>query len=163
VCLLFDIPLPLSFVRDHTRTCSENGEQVNAKQVEKELERLVIKGSGTEDLLSLFTVSELGIFFDYLRRRAKADGLASVLKKYKTASEFSTVVKKWAKSIMALRKGTPARAEYDKDVNESRRQYYRKEKEKSGPKAVPPKGQEAGVGLNRSAKPVKTPTKRRHK
>jgi hypothetical protein len=135
----------------------------NAKQVEKELERLVIKGSGTEDLLSLFTVSELGIFFDYLRRRAKADGLASVLKKYKTASEFSTVVKKWAKSIMSLRKGTPARAEYDKDVNESRRQYYRKEKEKSGSKAVPPKGQEAGVGLNRSAKPVKTPTKRRHK
>ncbi len=26
--LLFDIPLPLSFVRNHTRTCSECGEQV---------------------------------------------------------------------------------------------------------------------------------------
>src|SRR5215469_13261864 len=28
VCLLFDIPLPLSFVRNHTRTCSESGEQL---------------------------------------------------------------------------------------------------------------------------------------
>ena len=28
MCLLFDIPLPLSFVRNHTRTCAENGEQV---------------------------------------------------------------------------------------------------------------------------------------
>jgi len=30
VCLLFDIPLPLSFVRNHTRTCSEIGEQVKS-------------------------------------------------------------------------------------------------------------------------------------
>ncbi len=29
VCLLFDILLPLSFVRNHTRTCSECGEQVS--------------------------------------------------------------------------------------------------------------------------------------
>jgi hypothetical protein len=29
VCLLFDIPLPFAFVRNHTRTCSESGEQVN--------------------------------------------------------------------------------------------------------------------------------------
>ena len=136
---------------------------VNAAQVEKELERLVPEASQTEGLLGLFTVSELGIFFDYLRRTAEADGLASVLKKYRTASEFSTVVKKWAKSVMALREGTPARAEYDKDVNESRRQYYRKEKEKPEPNAVPPTGQQASVGLNRSAKPVKTPTKRKHR
>jgi len=30
VCLLFDIPLPLSFVRNHTWTCAESGEQVIA-------------------------------------------------------------------------------------------------------------------------------------
>jgi hypothetical protein len=29
VCLLFDILLPLSFVRNHTRTCSESGDQVS--------------------------------------------------------------------------------------------------------------------------------------
>lgn len=136
---------------------------VNAAQVEKELERLVPEASQTEELLGLFTVSELGIFFDYLRRKTEVDGLASVLKKYRTASEFSTVVKKWAKSVMALRDGTPARAEYDKDVNESRRQYYRKEKEKPESNALPPTGQQARVGLNRSPKPVKTPANRKHR
>jgi len=136
---------------------------VNAAQVEKELERLVPEASQTEELLGLFTVSELGIFFDYLRRKTEADGLASVLKKYRTASEFSTMVEKWAKSVMALRDGTPARAEYDKDVNESRRQYYRKENEKPESNALPPTGQQARVGLNRSAKPVKTLGKRKHR
>jgi hypothetical protein len=135
----------------------------DAKEVEKELERLVIKGSQTEDLLGLFTVSELGIFFDYLRRKTEADGLANVLKKYRKASEFSRVVKKWAESVMALRKETPARAEYDKDVKESRRQYYRKEKEKPEPNALPPTGQQASGGSKRSPKPVKTPTKRKHR
>jgi ATPase family associated with various cellular activities (AAA) len=136
---------------------------VNAAEVEKELERLVPEASQTEELLGLFTVSELGIFFDYLRRKTEAGGLASVLNKYRTASEFSTVVTKWAKSVMALREGTPARAEYDKDVNESRRQYYRKEKEKPESNALPPTGQQARVGLNRSPKPVKTPAKRKHR
>jgi hypothetical protein len=37
VCLLFDIPLPLSFVRNHTRTCSENGEQVTITDYRKAL------------------------------------------------------------------------------------------------------------------------------
>jgi RHS repeat-associated protein len=32
VCLLTDMLVPLSFVRNHTRTCSENGEQVNVYQ-----------------------------------------------------------------------------------------------------------------------------------
>lgn len=136
---------------------------VDAKQVEKELERLVINGSQTEGLLGLFTVSELGIFFDYLRRKAEADSLASVLKKYRTASEFSTVVKEWAKSVIALRKGTPARTEYDKDVNESRRQYYRKENEKPEPNALPSTGQQAGASLNRAPKPMNAPRKRKDK
>jgi hypothetical protein len=125
---------------------------VDAKQVEKELDRLVTNGSKTDDLLGLFTVSELGIFFDYLRRKAGAESLAGVLNKYGTASEFSRVVQEWAKSVLALRKGTPARAEYDKDVNESRRQYYRKEKEKSATTAGPPTGQRSGGELNRAPK-----------
>jgi hypothetical protein len=136
---------------------------VDAQQVEKELERLVTKGSRTEELLGLFTVSELGIFFDYLRRQARADGLVNVLKRFRTASEFSTVVAKWAKSVMALREGTPARTEYDKDVNESRRQYYRKEEGKPESNALLPTGQTASGALRRRRQPVKTSRKRKHK
>jgi len=136
---------------------------VDAQQVEKELERLVTEGSRTEGLLGLFTVSELGIFFDYLRRQARADDLVNVLKGFRTASAFSTVVAKWAKSVMALRKGTPARKEYDKDVNESRRQYYRKEKEKPERNAPLFAGQIASGDLRRGRKPVKTSRKRKHK
>jgi hypothetical protein len=136
---------------------------MDAKQVEKELDRLVTSGSKTADLLSLFTVSELGIFFDYLRRKAETDSLVGVLKKYGTALEFSRVVQEWSQKVLALRKGTPARAEYDKDVNESRRQYYRKEKEMSATTAVSPPGQPAGTDLNRAPKPSiarETQTKR---
>jgi hypothetical protein len=99
-------------------------------KVKDELVRLVAQPSKTEKLLNLFTVSELGIFFDHLRRIKNAENLLSALKKYSDATEFSQTVEAWAKNGIALRKGTSTRQEYDKDVKESRRQYYRKEKNK---------------------------------
>jgi hypothetical protein len=133
---------------------------IHAPEVEQELGRLVPQGSQTEELLNLFTVSEVGIFFDYLRRKANTDDLASALKKHGTATDFSQIASEWAQTVIGLREGTPARKEYDKDVKESRRQYYRKEKPE--PKTLPTTAQQA-LGPNRSPKPVKTPTKRKNK
>lgn len=98
----------------------------HAKEVETELARVVTSGSKTQKLLDLFTVSEVGIFFDHLRRTQKTRNLKAALEHY-TAPKFSEAVVAWANGI-ALREGSPTRIEYDKDVDRSRRQYYRREK-----------------------------------
>jgi hypothetical protein len=99
-----------------------------ADQVEVELRRLVRGGSDTERSLDLFTVSEVGIFFDHLRRIKGTEKLLTALRKFKDGSEFSRMVVGWAQSGIALRDTEPTRKEYDKDRQESRRQYYREEK-----------------------------------
>jgi hypothetical protein len=104
----------------------------NADKVEKELDRLVTSASVAERQLDLFTLSELGIFFDHLRRANRVDALLDALKNYRDSDGFSNEVVSWAKLVIALREGTATKEEYDgpkdPDVNASRRQYYRKEK-----------------------------------
>jgi hypothetical protein len=101
----------------------------DAEKVEKQLVALVAKGSTTEELLDLFTVSEIGIFFDHLRRANNVENLVRTLKKYKSKKEFAKVVADWAENGIALSKKSTKR-EYDEDVKGSRRQYYRKERDK---------------------------------
>jgi SpoVK/Ycf46/Vps4 family AAA+-type ATPase len=110
----------------------------NSEKVEKELNRLVSLGSDTEEQLDLFMLSELGTFFDHLRRAKKVDAkkvdtLLDVLKHYEKSDGFSNEVAKWAELVIALRKNTATRDEYNgpknPDVNASRRQYFRPEKQ----------------------------------
>jgi len=137
----------------------------DAEEVERQLIEMVAAASPTERQLDLFTVSELGTFFDHLKRVKKAISLRDALKSYKDGDELSKEVANWAKDVIALREGTPSRKEYDNasdsnaDVNASRRQYYRKEKEKAEPNALPLQEHQASVGL----KQMKTPTKRKRK
>jgi hypothetical protein len=133
----------------------------DSEEVARQLDGLVAAGSPTEGELDLFTVSELGTFFDHLKRAKKANSLVNALDKYKEGDQFSKEVASWAKNVIALREGTPTRKEYDNepnaDVNASRRQYYRKEKEKekAEPNALPPsgtpseRGPEAGENVNK--------------
>jgi hypothetical protein len=131
----------------------------DSEEVARQLDGLVAAGSPTERELDLFTVSELGTFFDHLKRAKKANSLVNALEKYKEGDQFSREVASWAKNVIALREGTPTRKEYDNepnaDVNASRRQYYRKEKEKAEPNALPPngtpseRGPEAGENVNK--------------
>jgi hypothetical protein len=99
----------------------------NSSRVEKHLIRLVPETSSTEKLLDLFTVSEIGIFFDHLRRTQGVPKLADALSKYRSISEFARIVEEWAKDCISLREGEPTRKEFNKDIRESRRQYYLKE------------------------------------
>jgi hypothetical protein len=99
----------------------------NAVDVEDKLNDLVAIGSTTEMLLDRFTVSELGIFFDYLRRANNSKDLIGALAKYENSSEFAEAVAEWAKDGIALSKES-TKKEYKDDVKASRRQYYRKEK-----------------------------------
>jgi SpoVK/Ycf46/Vps4 family AAA+-type ATPase len=100
---------------------------VDATKVEKKLVQLVARGSVTEKHLDLFTVSEIGVFFDHLRRINNGQNLSNALNKYKNPKEFSKVVAEWSKDVIGLREGEPTKEEYDDDVEGSRRQYYRKE------------------------------------
>ncbi len=105
----------------------------DSEKVEAQLEKLVDAGSATEKQLDLFTISELGTFFDHMKRAKKASSLADALGSYSDGKEFSKEVASWAENVIVLRKGAPTRNEYDgddsnADVDASRRQYYRKEK-----------------------------------
>jgi len=137
----------------------------DAEKVEERLKILVPAASPTAGQLDLFTVSELGTFFDHLKRAKKTNRLLDALKNYKNVDEFSKEVASWAKKVIALRAGTPTRKEYNKandpnaDVIASRRQYYCKEKEKPNT----PSGQKMIAGLNLSPKPAKPAAKRKHK
>jgi len=95
--------------------------------VEEELKRLVPNGSKAEQLLDLFTVSELAVFFDHLKRMYKVKTLLGALRECKTIKSFGTDVEEWAAGGIALRAGEPARKEFDVDFLASRRQYYLKE------------------------------------
>jgi hypothetical protein len=141
---------------------------VDAEEVEKRLSLLVAAASPTEHHLDLFTVSELGTFFDHLKRTNKANNLVNALKTYKDGDDFSKEVASWAKNVIALREGTPTKKEYDNDpnadVNASRRQYYRKE-EKNGltPKARQPAAPSGKRHPGTSPKSAKRPTHGRRK
>lgn len=95
--------------------------------VKSELDRLVRVGSSTERLLDLFTVAEMGIFFAHIRRLSGKENVIDALKNYKGIGDFQQAVSEWARYNISLRKGTLTRAEYEKDVKQSRRQYSRKE------------------------------------
>jgi hypothetical protein len=105
---------------------------VDAEKVEAQLDRLVATASSAESQLNLFTVSEIGVFFDHLKRTHAADSLTNALRTYKNPNDFSKEVATWATNVIVLREKTKTRAEYDgaddPDVKASRRQYYRKEK-----------------------------------
>lgn len=117
----------------------------DSKNVEAQLVRLVAEKSKTKKLLDLFTVSELGVFFDHLRRVKNTRSLVDALKKYAKPSEFAATVDAWSRKGIVLRKGTFTREEYDKDTKESRRQYYRKEQLLTGTHsmAAPPRHEQA--------------------
>jgi hypothetical protein len=106
----------------------------DAEEVEKQLEGLVSTASTTKRQLDLFTVSELGTFFDHLKRANDVDNLADALKKYSNEM-FSKEVAIWTENVIVLREKTATRDEYDKDENAdvyaSRRQYYRSEKDEN--------------------------------
>jgi hypothetical protein len=130
-----------------------------ADEVASKLEQQVDAGSSTERQLDLFTVSELGTFFDHLKRANKVHSLVGALEKYKNRDQFSKEVAAWATNVITLREGTPTKAEYDvdqdADVNASRRQYYRKERKKEKDKKQKPR--------HNLSKTTGAPKKRRRK
>jgi hypothetical protein len=95
-----------------------------AAEIRKELERLVPKGSGTEERLDVFTVAETGIFLDYLFRQTGQPSLLEALKELTDVSEFSKTVETWAKTSITLRTDSKILGEFQDDRNGSRRQYY---------------------------------------
>jgi hypothetical protein len=95
-----------------------------AEDISKELERLVPKGSGTEERLDVFTVAETGIFLDYLVRQTGQASLLEALRKLTDVSKFSKDVETWAETSITLRTGSKLLAEFQDDRNGSRRQYY---------------------------------------
>jgi hypothetical protein len=99
---------------------SERSKQIKEQTV-KELLRLVPDGSATEKRLDLFTVSELGIFLDHLRRRKGQ--LLDGLKQF-DISEFERLVNDWAATNITLRTESATLAEFEEDKKASRRQYY---------------------------------------
>ena len=100
----------------------------NEFKVEEQLSRLVQSGSKTESLLDLFTVSELGVFFDHLKRTRNVTSLLRALESFKDPDVFATAVGSWAKDGITLRKSeVVALKEFKKDLKASRRQYYLKE------------------------------------
>jgi SpoVK/Ycf46/Vps4 family AAA+-type ATPase len=98
------------------------------EQVEKELLRLVSDGSDTAKCLDRFTVAEVGIFLHHLCQRKSETNTLSALKQFGDASEFCKLVDDWASRSIILRTNSRTLAEFEKDVNESRRQYYPGEK-----------------------------------
>jgi len=99
------------------------------EKVEKKLNSLVSDGSRTGQLLNLFTVSEVGIFFDYLRRSSASKSLLGALETYGSPAKFSKAVEEWAKSGIGLREES-TKKEYADDFDASRRQYYHEEERK---------------------------------
>lgn len=92
-------------------------------EVKEELIRLAPIGSPAGKLFDSFTVSELGIFLDHLRRRRNSASILEALKEFKDEADFAPIVAGWAETSITLR-GRRTREEFDKDLKESRRQYY---------------------------------------
>jgi hypothetical protein len=97
-------------------------------EVEKELLKLVPDGSVGETLLDRFTVAEVGIFLHHLCERTKQPTTLAALKQYQDPAKFTTVLENWAATSITLRTKSRTLDEFQKDSNESRRQYYPGEK-----------------------------------
>lgn len=95
-----------------------------AAEIGKELERLVPKGSVTEERLDVFTVAETGIFLDYLFRQTGQASLLEALKRLTDVSTFAKTVETWAKTSITLRTDSKILGEFQDDRKGSRRQYY---------------------------------------
>ena len=100
----------------------------NPTDVETELLRLVPDGSDAAERLDLFTVDEVGIFLHHLCQRAKEKDYLGALRKFKDVAEFGKLVDEWAATSITLRTNSRAFTEFQKDFDESRRQYYPGEK-----------------------------------
>ena len=100
----------------------------NPTDVEAELSRLVPDGSDAAKLLDHFTVDEVGIFLHHPCQTAKQEDIVAALKEFKEVAEFAKVVDGWAATSITLRTNSRALAEFQKDFDESRRQYYPREK-----------------------------------
>ena len=100
----------------------------NATEIEKELLRLVQDGSDGERLLDRFTVAEVGIFLHHLCQRTKQAETLAALKQYQDPTEFTKQLEDWAATSITLRTKSRTLEEFEKDFNESRRQYYPGEK-----------------------------------
>jgi hypothetical protein len=94
------------------------------KEVEKELRRLVPRGSAAAKCLDYFTVAEVGIFLNHLSRLKGVTVVSSALKQFEDTSEFDSLVCDWARNSITLRTGGRAATEFAQDLKESRRQYY---------------------------------------
>lgn len=96
--------------------------------VEAELLRLAPGDSDAAKRLNLFTVAEVGIFLHHLCRRTKQPDVLAALKQYKDVAEFAKLVDDWAATSITLRTKSRTLTEFEKDFEESRRQYYPGEK-----------------------------------
>jgi hypothetical protein len=63
------------------------------------------------ELLDAFTVFEVGIFLDDLRRSKNKERVLEELQEFKDGSEFSAIVADWATTNITLRRGTRTREE----------------------------------------------------
>jgi hypothetical protein len=95
-----------------------------ADKVEKELKRLAPERSLTATRLNAFTVAEVGIFLDHLRRQKSKSTVHDALRQFQNNSNFSSIVDEWAATSITLRSKGQTIKEFGKDFNESRRQYY---------------------------------------
>ena len=100
----------------------------DAEQVQVELLRLAPNGCETAKCLDRFTVAEVGIFLHHLCQRKNHSNPLAALKQFKDASEFRKLVEDWAETSITLRTNSRTLTEFEKDLNESRRQYYPGEK-----------------------------------
>jgi len=99
----------------------------NADKVSKELSRLTADDQAAIRALDRFTVTEVGIFLDHLRRIQGQSELAVALSLFKPL-DFKTIVMDWAQKNITLREESMITAEHKQDLKGSRRQYYPKQK-----------------------------------
>ena len=97
------------------------------EEVEKELLRLVPVNPDARKTLDRFTVTEVGIFLDYLKRIQTNDDLRSALSRL-APPKFKKIAMEWSKTSITLRAGHRITTEYEDDLKASRRQYYPKQR-----------------------------------
>jgi AAA+ superfamily predicted ATPase len=102
----------------------QENQESDKREINKELLRLAPLGSDAAKRLDVFTVAEVGIFLDHLRRQKDRLTLLEALKEFKDVAAFGSIVDDWAATSITLRTGSRTLAEFEKDVKETRRQYY---------------------------------------
>jgi SpoVK/Ycf46/Vps4 family AAA+-type ATPase len=118
------------FLPPEDKSVQQNSEEEKEKkrlerqQIHEALRRLAPVGSGAGKRLDVFTVAEVGIFLDHLCRQKGGLPLLDALNAFKDPSEFSEIVLDWAATSITLRTGSRTLSEFEKDVRETRRQYY---------------------------------------